>query len=71
MLNLLLDLKEAFGLTYLFISHDLNVVRYLSDRVMVMYLGQAVEVGPSDRRLKDTEVMKIIMPGSAATQGWV
>lgn len=47
-LNLLLDLKEAFGLTYLFISHDLNVVRYLSDRVMVMYLGQAVEVGPSE-----------------------
>ena len=46
-LNLLLDLKEAFGLTYVFISHDLNVVRYMSDRVMVMYLGQVVEIGPA------------------------
>ena len=44
-LNLLQDLKEAFGLTYLFISHDLNVVRHMSDRVMVMYLGQVVEIG--------------------------
>jgi len=47
-LNLLLDLKDAFKLTYVFISHDLNVVRYVSDRVMVMYLGQVVEVGPAD-----------------------
>jgi len=44
-LNLLQDLKDAFGLTYLFISHDLNVVRHMSDRVMVMYLGQVVEIG--------------------------
>jgi peptide/nickel transport system ATP-binding protein len=44
-LNLLLDLKEEFGLTYVFISHDLNVVRYISDRVMVMYLGEVVEIG--------------------------
>ncbi|HSW07646.1 ABC transporter ATP-binding protein [Aquabacterium sp.] len=47
-LNLLLDLKDEFGLTYLFISHDLNVVRYISDRVMVMYLGQVVEIGDSE-----------------------
>ena len=47
-LNLLLDLKEEFGLTYVFISHDLNVVRYMSDRVMVMYLGQVVEIGASE-----------------------
>ena len=47
-LNLLLDLKEAFDLTYIFISHDLNVVRYMSDRVMVMYLGQVVEIGASE-----------------------
>lgn len=47
-LNLLLDLKDEFGLTYVFISHDLNVVRYISDRVMVMYLGQVVEIGQSD-----------------------
>ncbi len=44
-LNLLLDLKQEFGLTYVFISHDLNVVRHMSDRVMVMYLGQVAEIG--------------------------
>ena len=47
-LNLLLDLKEEFDLTYVFISHDLNVVRFISDRVMVMYLGQVVEIGDSE-----------------------
>jgi peptide/nickel transport system ATP-binding protein len=47
-LNLLLDLKEEFGLTYIFISHDLNVVRYMSDRVMVMYLGRVAEIGRSE-----------------------
>jgi peptide/nickel transport system ATP-binding protein len=45
-LNLLMDLKERFGLTYVFISHDLNVVQYISDRVLVMYLGVVAEQGP-------------------------
>ncbi len=45
-LNLLADLKAELGLTYLFISHDLNVVHYLSDRAMIMYLGKVVEIGP-------------------------
>lgn len=48
-LNLLVVLKARFDLTYVFISHDLNVVRFISDRVMVMYLGQAVEIGSVDR----------------------
>ena len=47
-LNLLADLKAELGLTYVFISHDLNVVRYISDRVVVMYLGEVVEIGSAD-----------------------
>jgi peptide/nickel transport system ATP-binding protein len=47
-LNLLLDLKDEFGLTYIFISHDLNVVRFISDRVLVMYLGKVAELGSVD-----------------------
>jgi peptide/nickel transport system ATP-binding protein len=48
MLNMMLDLQRKMGLTYLFISHDLAVVRYLSDQIGVMYLGKLVEVGPAD-----------------------
>jgi peptide/nickel transport system ATP-binding protein len=47
-LNQLRYLKRHFNLTYIFISHDLNVVQYVSDRVLVMYLGQVVEVGPAE-----------------------
>ena len=47
-LNLMLDLQEERNLTYLFITHDLSVVKYFSDDIMVMYLGQVVEKAPSD-----------------------
>jgi dipeptide transport system ATP-binding protein len=47
-LNLMMDLKEEFGLAYLFISHDLAVVQHIADHLLVMYLGTAVEQGPKE-----------------------
>ncbi len=66
-LNLLLDLKAERGLTYVFISHDLNVVRHISDRVMVMYLGEVAEIGPAEAlyaapRHPYTEALLAAMP---------
>ena len=52
-LNLLADLQDEFELTYVFISHDLSVVRYIADDVMVMYFGEAVEYGTRDAVFSD------------------
>ena len=51
-LNLLVELKQAFGLTYLFVAHDLAVVGYISDRIAVMYLGKVVELATCGRALR-------------------
>lgn len=47
-INLLIELQKKLGLTYLFIAHDLDIVRYISDRIVVMYLGHVVEIGDAD-----------------------
>lgn len=52
-LNLLKDLQERFGLTYLFISHDLSVVRFVADRVCVMFLGEICEIGDTEKIYHD------------------
>ena len=54
-LNLLQDLQDEFQLTYVFISHDLSVVRHIADDVMVMYFGEAVEYGPRDAVFNDPQ----------------
>ncbi len=62
-INLLKDLQNEFGLTYLFISHDLHVVEYISDRVAVMYLGKIVEVAEQSCHLRHAAAP--LHPGAA------
>ena len=62
-INLLADLQHEFGLTYVFISHDLSVVRHVSDRIAVMYLGKIVELAPTDELFDQTR--HPVHPGAA------
>lgn len=72
-LKLLADLRERLGVTYLFVSHDLHVVKLLCTRVLVMYLGKIVEAGPSEEifanpRHPYTQALLSAAPGSGATR---
>ena len=52
-LNLLMDLQDSLGLTYMFVTHDLSVVKHISDNIMVMYLGKCVEYASSEELFAD------------------
>lgn len=60
-INLLQELKQKLSLTYLFISHDLRVVKFISDRIMVLYLGEVMEIAPSSTLL---QIPNIPIPGA-------
>lgn len=53
-INLLIDVQRQWGLTYLFIAHDLSVVRHISDRIVVMYMGKIMEISPAEELYSNT-----------------
>jgi oligopeptide/dipeptide ABC transporter ATP-binding protein len=74
-LNLLMDLRDQLGLTYLFISHDLRIVKYISNRIAVMYMGKIVEMANSDDLFKRplhpyTQVLLKAIPKLDPSQKW-
>lgn len=74
-LNLLKDLQEELGLAYLFISHDLSVIRYMSDMIEVMYLGKILEYGTADAIFRKyahpyTEMLLAALPDANPRSGW-
>ncbi len=74
-LNLLDHLKQRFGLTMMFISHDLAVVKNVSDRVMVMYLGRVAEVAPTESLFREplhpySRALLASIPGTEEVDGW-
>ncbi len=74
MLNLLKDLQQELGLSYLFVSHSMSVIRYMSDRILVMYAGKVVETGPRDALLRQplhpyTEMLLKAVPKVTKRQG--
>lgn len=74
-LNLMKDLQEEFGLTYMFITHDLSVVKHFSDDIAVMYLGQLVEKAPSKMLFKNpihpyTKALLSAIPVPSVKKKW-
>lgn len=70
-INLLIDLQDEFGLSYIFISHDLSVVRHLSDKVLVMYLGKVVEYGDRKQIFENPQhpYTKVLLESSPKVRG--
>ena len=69
-LNLLQDLQDEFGLSYIFISHDLAVVKYISDQVMVMNDGEIIEIANSDEIYKHPKMPYTQRLLAAIPKGW-